>query len=136
MSPSLPLHGYVAGCFPTDLMVRATAAHPSGLHLLMLIKRAFDRRRAVTKGYDRPVVKVTPDLCAGWEMSRHVRRRILVGLEAVGLIVIVEQRKGAAPLVRFADGVVFPSYGREVPLPKHARAMPVGAVDVFDPAKE
>jgi hypothetical protein len=111
-------HLFVGGCFPTKLMARATAAHPSGLHMVMLIKRAFDRGRVLAKGRQRPVVRVSADLCVDWDLTRHMRRRIVAALEAAGLIIVEERRRGAAPLVRFADDVVFPAHDRLVPLPR------------------
>jgi DNA-binding transcriptional MocR family regulator len=131
------LDRYAAGCFPTELMARATAAHPSGLHMLMLIKRAFDRRRVVAKGRQRPVVRVTADLCVDWAVSRQTRARILAALEAAGLLVVEERRRGASPLVRFAEDVKFPSYARPKPLSRVHLGKGVGpSVDVFDPSEE
>jgi len=134
MSKSEPL--FVAGCFPIELMARATAAHPSGLHMLMLIKRAFDRRRVLARGRERPVVKVTADLCVGWNLSRQTRNRIIAALETADLIVVVERHRGAASLVRFADDVVFPQYDRPVPLPRvYSGTVADMSVDLFDPSK-
>jgi DNA-binding transcriptional MocR family regulator len=94
-------------------MARATIAHPSGLHMLMLIKRARDLRRA-------SAVRVTAELCDGWPISRFTRQRIIAALEDHGLIVVEERRRGAAPLVRFADDVRFDAPGQRRPLSRPA----------------
>jgi hypothetical protein len=128
--------GYVAGCFPTELIARATMAHPAGFTMVALIKRAFDRRRTRSKGRERPVVAVTEGLCAEWEVSRFQRHRIIAALEEAGLIVVEERRQGAAPLVRFADDVRFPKFDRPKPLPRRALVRSTDQVDVFDPSEE
>jgi hypothetical protein len=104
-----PSTAYVAGVFPAELMARATAAHPSGLHMLMLLKRACDLRRA-------SAVRVTAELCACWPISADTRGRIVAALEDHGLIVVEERRRGAATLVRFADDVRFDAPGQRRPL--------------------
>jgi len=82
---------FLAGRFPLEWLSRAAQAHPRGLEMLLLTKRAVDMAR------EQPVT-VPDELCTEFGVTRQARYRALRALEAARLIQ-VEWHNGRLPRI-------------------------------------
>ena len=98
---------FLAGRFPLEWLSRAARAHPRGLEMLLLTKRAVDMAR------EQPVT-VPDELCAEFGVTRQTRYRALRALEAAGLI-RVEWHNGRLPRIRLREPEGLPSRCRFQP---------------------